>query len=137
MPRQCKVQQLLNVHLSTLQESFNVLYKAYIRPHIQYCVQAWSPYYAKDMHNIVLENMQHRTTKLIPTMHPKFKHVCRRKCVDLIETFKILKQHLLIDFTKLLTLSPINFTKGHNFKFSIQTLSYSCKSKFYMDRIII
>ena len=24
-------------------ESFNILYKTYIRPHIEYCIQAWSP----------------------------------------------------------------------------------------------
>jgi len=36
---------------------------------------------------------------------------CRQERGDLIETFKILKQYLLIDSTKLLTLSPINFTR--------------------------
>ena len=30
-------------------ESFNILYKTYIQPHIEYCVQAWSPYLAKDI----------------------------------------------------------------------------------------
>ena len=29
------------------QYSFKILYKTYIRPHIEYCIQAWSPYYAK------------------------------------------------------------------------------------------
>ena len=33
------------------QDSFNILYKTYIRPHIEYCIQAWSPYYAKDIDN--------------------------------------------------------------------------------------
>ena len=26
-----------------------ILYKAYIQPHIEYCIQAWLPYYAKDI----------------------------------------------------------------------------------------
>ena len=30
-------------------ESFNILYKTYIRSCIEYCVQAWNPYHAKDI----------------------------------------------------------------------------------------
>ena len=40
------------------------LYKTLIRPHVEYCVSAWSPYYAKDKNT--LERIQHRFTKLIP-----------------------------------------------------------------------
>jgi len=55
---------------------------------------------------------------------------------DLIETFKILKQHLLIDSTKLFTLSPINFTRGHNFKLSKPKSRLLVRSKYFTDRII-
>ena len=27
---------------------FNILFITYIQPHIEHCIQAWSPYYAKD-----------------------------------------------------------------------------------------
>jgi len=31
------------------EEDFMLIYKTYIRPHMEYCVQAWSPRLAKDI----------------------------------------------------------------------------------------
>jgi len=108
-----------------MKESFNILYKTYIRPHIEYCIQAWNPYYAKDID--LLEKIQHWATKLILQLAnlPYKERIqnlnlyslyCRRKRVNLIETFKILKQCLHIDPTKFFTLSSIKFTRGHDYK---------------------
>ena len=42
------------------------VYKSLIRPHLEYCAQAWSPFYNKDCDK--LESVQRRLTKMIPEL---------------------------------------------------------------------
>ena len=42
------------------------LYKSLVRPHLEYCISAWSPHYNKDKQ--LLERIQHRFTHMLPGM---------------------------------------------------------------------
>jgi len=44
-------------------QDFLIIYKSYIRPHLEYCIQAWSPYLQKDIY--CLESVQHAATRLV------------------------------------------------------------------------
>ena len=89
------------------------LYKAIVRPHLEYCIQAWNPHLRKDVD--MLEKIQRRATKLIPelrdlTYEERLKECglttleTRRLRGDQIEVFKILNGYENIDsniFSKL------------------------------------
>ena len=50
-------------------ELVRLLYVSLIRPHLEYAVPVWNPYLRKDIEKI--ENVQHRATKLVPSIKKK------------------------------------------------------------------
>ena len=47
-------------------EAISKLYKSYIIPHLQYCIQFWTPTSVKDADK--LEGVQRKATKIIPSL---------------------------------------------------------------------
>ena len=78
---------------------FRLIYKTYIRPHLEFCIQAWSPHYIKDIE--VLENVHKAATKLVPKLR-KFSYSTRLRMLgimslqerrlrgDMIEVYKLM-----------------------------------------------
>ena len=98
------------------------LFKAIVRPHLEYANVVWSPQYAKD--STLLENVQRRATKLIPGLsNLQYEErlrslklpslVYRRKRGDLIEVYKYKNNLYKIDSASLLPPKPYTKTRGH------------------------
>ena len=82
------------------------LYCSLARPHLEYAVQCWSPFYKKDIQE--LEKVQRKMTKLVPELRDlTYEERCkkfgittlekRRVRGDMIETFKIIYGYENID----------------------------------------
>jgi ribonuclease P/MRP protein subunit RPP40 len=100
------------------------LYKSLVRPHLEYCVQAWRPYLKKDIE--LIEGVQRRATKLIKSLKDKTYenrlkklHLTsmetRRLRGDLIEVFKMFKGMDNLDVHKFFQLTNAP-TRGHSLK---------------------
>ena len=103
---------------------FPSLYKAIVRPHLEYCIQAWSLYLRKDLD--MLEKIQRRPTKLIPGLRDlryeeRLKECglttieMRRLRGDQIEVFKILNGYEHIDSNIFFEIKESKITRGYNF----------------------
>jgi len=44
-------------------ECFVIFYKSFVRPHLEFAIQAWSPYFKRDIE--CLEKVQRRATKVV------------------------------------------------------------------------
>jgi ribonucleases P/MRP protein subunit RPP40 len=77
----------------------SILYKSLVRPHLEYCIQAWRPHLVKDI--TLLERVQRRATKMVSECRGKdyekrlkimrlTKLDTRMSRADMIEVYKIL-----------------------------------------------
>ena len=99
------------------------LYKALVRPHLEYCIQAWSPYLRKDIE--MLEKIQ-RATKLIPGLRDLRYEERLKECglttLEMrrlrgyqMEVFNILNGYENIGSNIFFEIKESKITRGHNF----------------------
>ena len=93
-----------------------------VRPHLEYGSAIWGPYYQADIKTV--EAVQHRVTKLIPTLKDKAYEgrlkslklpslVYRRRRGDMITMYKLMNGLIRIDRMDLFTPPNTLQTRGH------------------------
>ena len=101
--------------INLTKESFLILCKTYVCPHLEYCVSIWNSYLAKSIDKS--EQIQQRATKLVPEIahlpyEARLQHLnlhslyCWRQRGDLIEVYKLVSHLIQVSpdpFSPLLT----------------------------------
>ena len=121
------------------------LYKALVRPKIDYCVQAWRPYLKKDIE--ILEKVQRRATKII-TECKGLGYADRLRVTglttleqrwnrgDMIETFKTIRGINKVDYKKFFSFSDNTHTRGHKWKLTKNRSRLECRRNFFSCRAV-
>ena len=95
------------------------LYKAIVRPHLEYCIQAWRPYRKKD-----IDKVKRRGTKIIPELRDLSNGSrllqcglttleTRRQIGDQLEVFKMVNGYEDVDRNMFFKLKEGSKTRGH------------------------
>ena len=125
------------------------LYSAYVRPHLEYCIQAWSPTFEKD--SWLLERVQKRATKLVSGLRNRpyeerlrkldmFSLRYRRLRGDLIETFKFVNAHQQGNqqsyLSDLFEFNNNRSGRGHQFKLKVFHSRTRLRQTFFSQRVV-
>jgi len=124
------------------------LYTALVRPHLEYGNVVWHPFLRKDTE--LLESVQHRASKMIPSLKQTLCYedrlkamdlpslLYRRLCGDAIETYKYLHGEYQIENSFLpLHQSNTGFTtRGHCMKLMKRDCKTAIRANFLSYRIV-
>ena len=126
--------------------AFIMLYKALVRPHLEYANVVWGPRFLMLME--ALEKVQMRATKLVTKIShysyedrlkllklPTLKY--RRARGDMIEVYKL--AHGIYDRSSSIALdySDITKTRGNSFKLVKRQVHYDLRKYFFANRVVL
>jgi hypothetical protein len=121
------------------------LYITFVRPHLEFSVQAWNPHFAQDQQ--ILETVQHRATRIVPSLRrlpyeDRLRKLglttltARRTRGDLLQVFKILHGYDHADPRNYFTLAPNVGTRGHPLKLQRVCSRLDVKKYAFPARIV-
>lgn len=126
-------------------EVITKLYNSYVRPHLEYCIQAWRPYHRYDIN--MLESVQRRATKLIPSLKNhsyesrlkelgmySFERRCKRG--DMIEVFKMFSGMNDLNVGEFFDIDVDDRTRGHSRKIRKKTCRLDLRKNFFSCRVV-
>ena len=120
------------------------LYKSLVRPHLEYCVQAWRPYLQQDINNI--EGVQRRMTKMMREVEEeeyeqRLKETklmsleMRRLRSDLIEVYKIMHNLEGLEREDFFPLRSAG-RRGHRYTITKQYSRLNSRKYFFSQRVV-
>ena len=122
------------------------LYSAYVRPHLEYCVQVWSPSLVKDID--MLEAVQRRATRMIPSLRKLsyeerlkklnlFSLKKRRLRGDMIEVYKMINGIDKVHLDKLFEFSNDDRLRRNEYHLKIKShVNKNSALHFFTRRVI-
>src|SRR5579872_4976179 len=121
------------------------LYKALVRPKLEYCVQAWRPFLRKDIDS--MERVQRRATKMITECKGQnyesrlqtlglISIEKRQTRGDLIQVFKLIKGVDNVDYRELFQLADYSRTRGHSFKITKVRSRLEIRRNLFSQRVV-
>uniref|UniRef100_A0A3B3SEK0 Reverse transcriptase domain-containing protein n=1 Tax=Paramormyrops kingsleyae TaxID=1676925 RepID=A0A3B3SEK0_9TELE len=121
------------------------LYNSLVRPHLEYCVQVWSPYLKKDI--AALEKVQRRATRMIPGLRGMsyeerlfelnlFSLKQRRLRGDMIQVYKILTGLDAVQPNSYFSISSNTRTRGHRWKLAGEHFKLDLRKHFFTQRVV-
>ena len=127
-------------------KTFCLLYKALVRPHLEYGACVWNPYLQKDINE--LENVQRRATKQIPGMKdlsyenrlrilklPSLRH--RRLRGDMIQVYKLTHGGYDSAVSEGLLVPNINkITRGHSLSLLKRRSRLNLRKYSFSERVV-
>ena len=121
------------------------LYKALVRPKLEYCIQVWSPYLRKDID--MIERVQRRATKMIEGLSKLgyderlrktglISLEKRRVRGDLIQVFRMIKGFDRINYRDYFEFALESRTRGHSFKLLKKRSNREFRKHFFTQRVV-
>ena len=131
------------IHMNS--NTFVLLYKALVRPHVEYANSVWSPYRKSDI--LAIEKIQKRATKLVISLKKlSYKdrlmqlnlHTLKYRRIrgDMIEVYKIIRQIYDSSVAPNLQLGNTGVTRGNKYKLLNHTFRSNLRKYCFSARVV-